>query len=93
MDENIEFCLSVYGLPPGHRRRMKSTNMIERLNKELKRRSRVICIFPDDSACLRVPGSICQETSEEWETGKKYLNLDVEYQADKEEEAKPLPVS
>lgn len=75
LDENIEFCLSVYQLPESHRRRMKSTNMIERLNKELKRRSRVIGIFPNDAACLRVLGSICLETSEEWETGKRYLTM------------------
>lgn len=86
LDENIEFCFSVYALPPEHRRRMKSTNMIERLNKELKRRSRVIGIFPNDPACIRVLGSICQEISEEWENGKKYLNMDVEYEEISEEE-------
>ena len=78
IDENIEFTLSVYALPAKHRKRMKSTNMIERLNKELKRRSRVIGIFPNDAACLRVLGTICMETSEEWETGRKYLNMDIE---------------
>ncbi|NOQ97037.1 MAG: IS256 family transposase, partial [Calditrichae bacterium] len=46
IDEEIESCFSVYHLPEGHRRRMKSTNMLERFNQELKRRSRVIRIFP-----------------------------------------------
>lgn len=78
LDAEIEFCFSVYALPESHRKRMKSTNMIERLNKELKRRSRVIGIFPDDNACIRVLGSLCQETSEEWETGRRYLDMNIE---------------
>ncbi|MCB0291637.1 MAG: IS256 family transposase [Calditrichaeota bacterium] len=90
IDENIEFSLAVYALPPSHRKRMKSTNMIERLNKELKRRSKVIGIFPNDAACLRVLGSICQETSEEWEVGKKYLNMGIDYP---ESEAESIKLS
>jgi transposase-like protein len=78
IDENIEFCLSVFSLPSEHRRRMKSTNMLERLNGELDRRSRVIGIFPDDAACIRVFGSLCQEWAEEWITGKKYLNMEIQ---------------
>jgi len=81
IDENIEFCLSVYSLPPAHRGRMKSTNMLERLNAELDRRSRVIGIFPDDAACIRIFGSLCQEWAEEWITGRKYLNMEIEEEA------------
>jgi transposase-like protein len=78
IDEEIESCFSVYNLPLSHRRRMKSTNMIERLNQELKRRSRVIRIFPNEASCLRVLGTLCMEQSEEWETGRIYLNMDNE---------------
>ena len=52
--------------------------MIERLNQELKRRSRVIRIFPNEASCLRVLGTLCMEQSEEWETGRIYLNMDNE---------------
>jgi len=75
IDEEIEFCFTVYSLPESHRRRMRSTNMLERFNQELKRRSRVIRIFPNEQSCLRVLGTLCMEQSEEWETGRIYLNM------------------
>jgi putative transposase len=78
IDEEIESCFSVYHLPVMHRLKMKSTNMIERLNQELKRRSRVIRIFPNESSCIRVLGTLCMEQSEEWETGRIYLNMNVD---------------
>lgn len=73
LDETIESCFSVYELPAGHYRRMKSTNMIERFYQELKRRSRVIRIFPNEASCIRMLGNLAMEQSEEWETGRKYL--------------------
>lgn len=78
LDEQIESCLAVYNLPPSHRRRMKSTNMLERLNQELKRRSHVVRIFPNEASCIRLIGTLCQEASEAWETGKCYLTFDKE---------------
>jgi putative transposase len=78
IDEEIESCFSVYHLPEAHRRRMKSTNMLERFNDELKRRSRVIRIFPNEASCLRLLGTICIEQSEEWETGRVYLTMKEE---------------
>ncbi|RMD66011.1 IS256 family transposase [Candidatus Pacearchaeota archaeon] len=78
LDENIESCLTVNHLPIEHRRKMKSTNMLERLNEELRRRSRVIRIFPNETSCLRMTTALCQETSEAWETGKRYLRFDKE---------------
>lgn len=86
IDEEIDFCFSVYTLPESHRKHMKSTNMLERFNEELKRRSRVIRIFPNDAACLRVLGTLCMEQSEVWETGRVYLNMqtDLEKETDKD---------
>jgi transposase-like protein len=75
IEENIESSLSVYYLPASHRRKMKSTNMLERMNQELKRRSRVIRIFPNEASCIRVLGTLCMEQSEEWETGRRYLKI------------------
>lgn len=72
IESDIEETLLVLELPMEHRKKMKSTNMIERLNQELKRRSRVVRIFPNSESCLRLLGSICQEISEEW-TGRIYL--------------------
>ena len=75
IDEEIESCFSVYNLPESHHRRTRSTKMIERLNQELKRRSRVIRIFPNDAACLRVLGTMYMEQSEVWECGRIYLTM------------------
>jgi transposase-like protein len=72
VEENIEEALTVYGLPEEHRKRMKSTNMLERLNQELKRRSRVVRIFPNTESYLRLLTALCQEVSEGW-MQKKYL--------------------
>ena len=75
IDQEIEPCFSVYHLPEAHRRRMKSTNMLERFNQELKCRSRVIRIFPNEESCLRLMGTMCIEQSEEWENGRVYLTM------------------
>lgn len=73
LEENIEETLAVLELPVEHRKKMKSTNMLERFNQELKRRSRVVRIFPHEQSCLRLLTAICQETSESW-GNRKYLN-------------------
>jgi len=72
IEENIEESFAVFDLPPEHRKRMKSTNMLERLNQELKRRSRVIRIFPNEASCLRLMTALCQEHTENWGS-RKYL--------------------
>lgn len=61
-----------------HRRYMRTTNMLERLNEEIKRRTRVAGLFPNEASLLRLVGAMLMETTEEWETGKRYLNMDVE---------------
>ena len=74
LEENIEDTLAVYELPVHCRKKMKSTNMLERLNQELKRRSRVVRIFPNEQSCLRLLTALCQETSEEW-GNRRYLEV------------------
>jgi len=77
IDEHVEESLAVLALPREHHKQMKSTNMLERLNQELKRRSRCVRIFPNVESCLRLLGTICQEISEEW-ANRRYLNMDVQ---------------
>ena len=77
LDVDLESCFTVYSLPSEHRKRMRSTNMIERFNQELLRRSRVIRIFPNESSCLRLFGSMCLEQSEQWQTGRRYLDMSL----------------
>ena len=77
IDEHVEESLAVLALPREHHKQMKSTNMLERLNQELKRRSRCVRIFPNVESCLRLLGTICQEISEEW-ANRRYLNMDID---------------
>ena len=67
---------------------MRSTNMLERQNQELKRRTRVVRIFPSEGSCLRLVTALAMETSEEWQE-RRYLDMDrAEVEAAKEEEEK-----
>jgi transposase-like protein len=87
LDNDIEFCFTVYNLPKDHRKRMRSTNMIERFNQELLRRSRVIRIFPNKDSCIRLFGTMCMEQSEQWRT-VRYLDMELLYLQEKKQEEK-----
>jgi putative transposase len=67
--------LTIFSFPAGHRRLIRTTNGLERLNREIRRRTRVVSIFPNEAACLRLVSAILIETSDEWEDGKIYLGL------------------
>jgi putative transposase len=75
IEEHIEECLSCLAFPESHRRRIRTTNGLERLNQEIKRRTRVVRIFPNREACLRLVTALCVEQSEEWVTGRRYLDM------------------
>lgn len=68
--------LAVYALPKAHRKRMRSTNMLERWHQEVKRRTRVVRIFPDGPSCLRLVTALSMEMCEEWQ-GRRYLAMDA----------------
>lgn len=73
VEAHIEETFSVYRLPRCHRRRMKSTNMLERYNEEIRRRTRVVRIFPNAASCLRLIRALAVETHDHWIAGKRYL--------------------
>jgi len=75
VEENIEETLTYYRLPQPHHKHMKSTNMLERLNQELKRRTHVVRIFPNTESCLRLVRALAVETHESWLEGPRYLNM------------------
>jgi putative transposase len=75
LEEHVEECLSCLAFPESHRKRIRTTNGQERLNQEIKRRSRVVRIFPNREACLRLVTALCVEHSEEWVTGRRYLDM------------------
>lgn len=82
LEEDGPETLSVFDFPESHRRRLRTTNNVERLNQEIKRRTRVVRIFPNEASCLRLVTALCQEQSETWETERRYLIMD-NVQADK----------
>ncbi len=72
---NIAEGFTVFGLPAEHRVRMRTTNGLERINKELKRRTRVATLFPNAASCLRLVSALLAEQDEEWMTAKTYLTM------------------
>jgi transposase-like protein len=74
-ENNIAETLTFYRLPRTHHKHLKSTNMLERLNEEIKRRTRVVRIFPNAESCLRLIRALCVETHETWLEDSRYLNM------------------
>jgi len=77
VEANIEETLSFYRLPREHHKHMKSTNMLERLNEEIKRRTHVVRIFPNEASCLRLVRALAVEIHENWIEAIRYLNMDL----------------
>jgi len=76
MEENLPEGFAVFSLPTAHHKRLRTSNAIERVNQELKRRTRVASLFPNEASLLRLVTALLTEHSEEWETGKIYLNME-----------------
>jgi transposase-like protein len=83
LEDNIDEGLTCLSFPMEHWRRLRSTNLLERLNQEIKRRTRVARIFPNEMSCFRLIAAILMETHEEWINGRKYMDFNkcklVEY--------------
>ena len=75
LEEELEDCLACYHAPAPHRVRVRTTNGLERFNQELKRRTRVVRIFPNRAALLRLVTALAMEQSEEWVSGRRYLDM------------------
>lgn len=78
LEANVPEGLTVFGFPVKHRRRLRTNNMLERLNRELKRRTRVATLFPNEASLLRLATAVLMETDEEWQTQKRYLTMKTE---------------
>jgi transposase-like protein len=76
VESNIEETFTFYRLPREHHKHLKSTNLLERLNEELKRRTHVIRIFPNEASCLRLVRALAVEQHEEWLEGARYLDME-----------------
>jgi len=75
-EENLPQGLAVMSLPRSHQRRLRTTHVLERLNKEIKRRTRVAALFPNEASLLRLTTAVVMEISEDWETGRTYINME-----------------
>jgi len=80
LEDGFDDVTAVLVLPERYRRRLRTTNGVERLNEEIRCRERVIRIFPNRESAIRLLGALLMEIDEEWTTGRKYLNMD-EYEA------------
>jgi len=76
VEDNIESTWSFYRLPREHHKHLKSTNMLERLMEELKRRTLVVRIFPNAESCLRLIRALAVEIHENWIEATRYLNME-----------------
>ena len=77
VEENIGETLTFYQLPLQHHKHLKSTNMLERFNEEIKRRTKVVRIFPNEASCLRLIRALAAETHEDWLEANRYLNMEL----------------
>lgn len=75
-EDNIERTLTFFRLPRQHHKHLKSTNMLERLNEEIRRRTYVVRIFPNAESCLRLVRALAVETNENWMEANRYINMD-----------------
>jgi transposase-like protein len=92
LDEEIEDCLACYAFPAAHRVRIRTTNGLERLHQELKRRTRVVRIFPNREAVKRLVTALALEQSEEWISGRRYLDMDPFWE-ERRRPVAPAPVA
>jgi putative transposase len=76
LETNVPEALTVFAFPAVHRKRLRTSNLLERINKELRRRTRVATLFPNETALLRLVGAVLAEISDEWETEKVYLRME-----------------
>jgi transposase-like protein len=73
---NIPEGLSIFAFPASFRRLLRTTNGVDRLHREVRRRARVVSIFPNPASCLRLVSAILAEIGEEWLTDRTYLNFE-----------------
>jgi putative transposase len=78
IEQNVPEGLTVFAFPASHQRKLRTTNVLERLNREINRRTRVVGIFPNEAACLRLVSAILMEFHDDWQVGRLYLTFQQE---------------
>ena len=95
LESGWEEATAILALPAKYRRRLRTTNMLERFIEEIRRREKVIRIFPNEDSAYRLIGALCAERHEEWSTGRRYLTMDeyFEWKTSLEPGSEELPVA
>lgn len=95
LEDGWEEATAILALPQKYRRRLRTTNMLERFIEEIRRREKVVRIFPNEESARRLVGALCAERHEEWSTGRRYLTMEefFEWKASVEPGSDPLPVA
>lgn len=75
LEAHVEQSLAVFDFPAAHRKRLRTSNLLERINKEIKRRTRVATLFPNEASLLRLASAVLAEIDEEWQSAKVYLTM------------------
>lgn len=88
LDEAFDDVTAVLTVPLKYRKRLRTTNGVERLNQEIRRRERVIRIFPNEASVIRLMGALLMEQDEKWQAGRKYFDMDLYYQSIDNKKAK-----
>ena len=78
IEENVPEGLAVLGCPHAHRRFLRTTNALERLHREIKRRTRVATLFPNEASLLRLVTAVLSEINDDWSTQRRYLNMEAD---------------
>jgi len=76
MEVNLPEGFTVFAFPKLHQRKLRTSNQLERLSQEIKRRTRIVRVFPNEQSCLRLISALLMEVGEEWEYGRLYLDLE-----------------
>jgi transposase-like protein len=77
LEGNVPEAITVFSFPPGQRRRLRTNHGLERLNKEIKRHTRVATLFPNEASLLRLVSEVLSEISNDWENERFYLNMEA----------------
>jgi putative transposase len=72
LEENLSLGFTFFDFPLEHRKSIRTTNSLEGINREIRRRTRVVCVFPNEASCLRLISALLMEINEEWQIGKHY---------------------
>lgn len=80
LDEAFDDITAILVVPLKYRKRLRTTNGVERLNQEVRRRERVIRIFPNGASVIRLMGALLMEQDEKWQAGRKYFDMELYYQ-------------